>query len=168
MQHMKIWMLRAEKMAQQVKCLLSKHKNWVQIPSTQVYLGVVVHVLVNPVCEEKQESSQRLTASQGLMAGFLPIGEFWDYWEACGTCKGDRSVSVGERERGRVMGVENDQNSFFTFRKLLKNTNTNDNLKLKWNVIWKGTRHWQNVNCNGGHYREWAWSSKQCGRTRMI
>lgn len=33
------------------------------------------------------------------------------------------------------MGVENDQNSFFTFRKLLKNTNTNDNLKLKWNVI---------------------------------
>lgn len=24
------------------------------------------------------------------------------------------------------MGVENDQNSFFTFRKLLKNTNTND------------------------------------------
>lgn len=29
---------------------------------------MVVHVLVNPVCEEKQEGSQTLTASQGLMA----------------------------------------------------------------------------------------------------
>lgn len=95
MLHMKIWMLRAEKMVQQVKCLLIKHKKWVQIPSTQVYLGVVVHVLINPVCEEKQEGSQTLTASQGLMAGFLPTGEFWDYWEDY--CKEDRRVSVGER-----------------------------------------------------------------------
>lgn len=39
------------------------------------------------------------------------------------------------RERRKREGNWSDQNSFFTFRKLLKNTKTNDNLKMKCNAI---------------------------------